>query len=136
MWDECEAARRQAVRGQANQNSDRCALWQIQSDLASPQARGSSDGARPSAPAPRAPGFTAGAYFIGKALWGKGYTELLALLAAHKAATGVALRVDAYGAGEDAEDIGAKARTAAVLFPLLRGATSIFSFADGMKLCS
>ncbi len=75
-----------------------------------PQAPEPLDGARPSAPAQRAPGFTAGAYFIGKALWGKGYTELLALLAAHKAATGVALRVDAYGAGEDAEDIRAKAR--------------------------
>ena len=68
---------------------------------------------RPSAPT----GFTAGAYFIGKALWGKGYTELLALLAAHKAATGVALRVDAYGAGEDAEDIRAQAR--AVSVPIL-----------------
>ncbi|KAK9819394.1 hypothetical protein WJX81_002552 [Elliptochloris bilobata] len=59
--------------------------------------------------APSAPAFTAGAYFIGKALWGKGFTELLALLAAHKAATGNSLRVDAYGAGEDADDIKAKA---------------------------
>lgn len=79
-----------------------------------PQAPESPGSVRPSAPARRAPGFTAGAYFIGKALWGKGYTELLALLAAHKAASGVALRVDAYGAGEDAEDIRAKARAAAV----------------------
>lgn len=76
-----------------------------------PQAREPSDGGRPGVPT----GFTTGAYFIGKALWGKGYTELLALLAAHKAATGVALRVDAYGAGEDAEEIRAKARTAAAL---------------------
>lgn len=106
----------------------------------SPQAPEPADGVRPSAPAPRAPEprpprFTAGAYFIGKALWGKGYTELLALLAAHKAATGVALRVDAYGAGEDAEDICAKARTAMALSLLLHGTQEFEYHAVGMKLC-
>lgn len=77
-----------------------------------PQADGSVDRGRASASsgassaaATEAAGFTKGAYFLGKALWGKGYTELLQLLAAHKAATGDSLRVDAFGSGEDAEEI-------------------------------
>ena len=121
MEDRWASAQSQAPKGQASQShargnkprpvarAERCGA---------PQAPESSGGARPSAPARRGPGFTAGAYFIGKALWGKGYTELLALLAAHKAATGVALAVDAYGAGEDAAAIRAQARAAAAPSPV------------------
>ncbi|CAL8470017.1 g9559 [Coccomyxa elongata] len=49
--------------------------------------------------------FTRGAYFIGKAVWGKGYTELLDLLLAHKEAHNTNLPVDVFGTGEDLEDI-------------------------------
>ena len=116
MEDTWASAQRQAPKGLVGQSiarSDTLRLVAHAERFGAPQARESPDGARPGAPARRAPGFTAGAYFIGKALWGKGYTELLALLAAHKAATGVALAVDAYGAGEDAAAIRAQARAPA-----------------------
>lgn len=42
-----------------------------------------------------------GAYFIGKAVWGKGYRELLTLMAAHALRAGVeACHLDVVGAGE------------------------------------
>lgn len=42
-----------------------------------------------------------GAYFLGKVLWAKGYTELLERLQEHGQATGNAVQVDVYGAGPD-----------------------------------
>jgi len=46
---------------------------------------------------------------------------LQALLAAHKAATGALLRVDAYGSGEDADDIRAAAADAGLDFAMHSG---------------
>lgn len=46
-------------------------------------------------------GFTRGAYCLGKVVWGKGWEELLTLLAAHmKAHPDKPLQVDGYGEGE------------------------------------
>lgn len=42
-----------------------------------------------------------GAYFLGKVLWAKGYTELLERLNEHTHATGNNIEVDVYGAGPD-----------------------------------
>eukprot|EP00241_Pyramimonas_parkeae_P004528 CAMPEP_0114253188 /NCGR_PEP_ID=MMETSP0058-20121206/16252_1 /TAXON_ID=36894 /ORGANISM="Pyramimonas parkeae, CCMP726" /LENGTH=839 /DNA_ID=CAMNT_0001367203 /DNA_START=148 /DNA_END=2664 /DNA_ORIENTATION=+ len=53
------------------------------------------------------PRFTKGAYFIGKVLWPKGYTELVDLVHQHQTAkkecgaTTGAMEVDVYGGGED-----------------------------------
>lgn len=73
------------------------------------------------APAPDAPAtsardadastvFPKGVYFIGKAIWAKGYTELLEHLAAHHRRTGDNIPLDVYGAGEDLEDIRARSQ--------------------------
>lgn len=42
-----------------------------------------------------------GAYFLGKVLWAKGYTELLERLNEHTNSTGNNIEVDVYGAGPD-----------------------------------
>ena len=42
-----------------------------------------------------------GAYFLGKLVWGKGYTELLELLEHHKQKSGLELPLDIYGHGDD-----------------------------------
>jgi hypothetical protein len=44
-----------------------------------------------------------GAYFLGKVLWAKGYTELLDRMKEYSSATGDNLHVDVYGAGPDLE---------------------------------
>lgn len=44
--------------------------------------------------------FSKGVYFIGKVLWGKGYTELIDLVSRHSANTGK-LTVDVFGSGHD-----------------------------------
>eukprot|EP00891_Asterochloris_glomerata_P002916 jgi/Astpho2/2916/Aster-01063 len=52
------------------------------------------------------PRFTKGAYVLGKIVWGKGWEELLELLAAHCAATGpLPQALDAFGTGEAAHAI-------------------------------
>eukprot|EP00475_Leptophrys_vorax_P042378 TRINITY_DN79950_c0_g1_i1.p1 TRINITY_DN79950_c0_g1~~TRINITY_DN79950_c0_g1_i1.p1 ORF type:complete len:940 (-),score=73.81 TRINITY_DN79950_c0_g1_i1:254-3073(-) len=48
--------------------------------------------------------FSAGAYYLGKMVWGKGYRELVDLLAGNREALGP-LQVDVYGSGEDSEDV-------------------------------
>ncbi|KAK9792236.1 hypothetical protein WJX73_002211 [Symbiochloris irregularis] len=53
--------------------------------------------------------FSAGAYFLGKGIWGKGYTELLDLLTEHKKSSEAALNFEIFGSGEDMPDIKAKA---------------------------
>lgn len=45
--------------------------------------------------------FSKDAYFLGKVLWAKGYTELLDRLKEHTAATGQSIHVDVYGSGPD-----------------------------------
>ena len=52
-----------------------------------------------------APRFDKGAYFIGKAVWGKGYTELMQHMAAQKQIDGSALHMDIYGHGEDVDAV-------------------------------
>lgn len=47
------------------------------------------------------PVFGRGAYFLGKVLWAKGYTELLDRLNEHAARTGQQVDVDVYGSGPD-----------------------------------
>ncbi|CAL5218834.1 g565 [Coccomyxa viridis] len=54
--------------------------------------------------------FSKGAYFIGKAVWGKGYTELLELLREHRERHGFNLPVDVFGTGEDLDAIKARAQ--------------------------
>ena len=51
------------------------------------------------------PLFDKGAYFIGKAVWGKGYSELLERLAEQKAVLdGKAMPIDVFGTGEDLDE--------------------------------
>lgn len=45
--------------------------------------------------------FSRGAYFMGKAVWAKGYTELLSLLESHRSAGNSEPAIDCYGNGED-----------------------------------
>ena len=50
--------------------------------------------------------FDKGAYFIGKAVWGKGFSELLERLAEQKAArNGGAMPIDIFGTGEDLAEV-------------------------------
>lgn len=48
--------------------------------------------------------FARGAYFIGKVVWAKGYTELLDLMTKHCRAHGD-VAMDCYGTGEDLEAV-------------------------------
>lgn len=58
-----------------------------------------------------APRFSKGVYFIGKAVWGKGYRQLLDVLSVQAALPPPSkpLHVDVVGAGEDLEEIRAEA---------------------------
>lgn len=50
--------------------------------------------------------FPRGAYFLGKCVWGKGYTELLDLLSKHAQSTPEApMAVDCFGTGEDLDAV-------------------------------
>lgn len=49
--------------------------------------------------------FSRGAYFMGKAVWAKGYTELLSLLESHRTAGNPEHAIDCYGNGEDLEAV-------------------------------
>eukprot|EP00882_Tetradesmus_deserticola_P034852 GHRQ01040153.1.p2 GENE.GHRQ01040153.1~~GHRQ01040153.1.p2 ORF type:complete len:108 (-),score=66.49 GHRQ01040153.1:250-573(-) len=46
-----------------------------------------------------------GAYFLGKVLWAKGYTELLQRLQEHSSATGDNVPVDVFGTGPDLPEV-------------------------------
>jgi hypothetical protein len=48
--------------------------------------------------------FKRGAYFIGKVVWAKGYTELLDLMTRHSRSHG-GVDMDCYGTGEDLEAV-------------------------------
>ena len=52
-----------------------------------------------------APRFSKGAYFLGKCVWAKGYTELIDLLSQNKEKLGGDVSVDCYGTGEDLNDV-------------------------------
>eukprot|EP00891_Asterochloris_glomerata_P001375 jgi/Astpho2/1375/Aster-06232 len=54
--------------------------------------------------------FTKGAYFIGKGVWGKGYTELLDLLHEQRARGESSKSLDVYGNGEDIPEIKERAQ--------------------------
>ena len=53
------------------------------------------------APAEGQERFSRGAYFMGKAVWAKGYTELLSLLESHRTAGKTEYAIDCFGNGED-----------------------------------
>ena len=55
--------------------------------------------------------FTKGVYFMGKALWAKGYSELLDLLSRHKQSFGSNIPLDVYGSGPDFDEIKSRATT-------------------------
>ena len=57
-----------------------------------------------------APRFSKGAYFLGKCVWAKGYTELIELLSENKDKLGGDVSVDCYGTGEDLQDVKLEAR--------------------------
>jgi len=54
-------------------------------------------------------GFSKGVYFMGKALWAKGYSELLDLLAVHKKSRGKNILLDVFGSGPDFKEIVSRA---------------------------
>jgi hypothetical protein len=56
------------------------------------------------------PRFSKGAYFLGKCVWAKGYTELIDLLSENKEKLGGDVMVDCYGTGEDLQDVQLEAR--------------------------
>ena len=57
-------------------------------------------------PATGGPRFSRGAYFLGKCVWAKGYTELLDLLTQqHENMPNTPMAVDCYGAGEDLDAV-------------------------------
>lgn len=67
-------------------------------------------GEKKSQPAPEGEArFSRGAYFMGKAVWAKGYTELLDLMGQHAQREGPdrAPPIDCYGNGEDLQDVAA-----------------------------
>lgn len=49
--------------------------------------------------------FSRGAYFLGKCVWAKGYTELLDLLSQHAKTTSEPVAVDCFGTGEDLDSV-------------------------------
>lgn len=49
--------------------------------------------------------FSKGAYFLGKVVWAKGYTELLDRLKEHGERTGEKVHVDVYGSGPDLNSV-------------------------------
>lgn len=49
-------------------------------------------------------GFSKGVYFIGKVLWGKGYTELIDMVSRHSKKAGN-LSVDVFGSGQDLPEV-------------------------------
>jgi digalactosyldiacylglycerol synthase len=51
------------------------------------------------------PRFSKGAYFLGKCVWAKGYTELIDLLSENKDQFGDGVSVDCYGTGEDLQEV-------------------------------
>ena len=53
--------------------------------------------------------FSKGAYYLGKMIWGKGYRELVDLLAENKNALGN-IALDVFGSGEDSEEVQAEAQ--------------------------
>ncbi|XP_044501372.1 digalactosyldiacylglycerol synthase 1, chloroplastic-like [Mangifera indica] len=53
--------------------------------------------------------FSKGAYFLGKMVWAKGYTELIDLLAKHKNDLN-GLKLDVFGNGEDAHEVHSAAK--------------------------
>ena len=56
-------------------------------------------------PEPDRPRFARGAYFMGKAVWAKGYTELLDLVENHNKRGETAISLDCYGNGEDLPEV-------------------------------
>ena len=58
---------------------------------------------------PKRSKFRKGIYFMGKALWAKGYSELLELLSRHKKSSGSNIPLDVYGSGPDFKDIVSRA---------------------------
>lgn len=64
------------------------------------------------APAEGQERFSRGAYFMGKAVWAKGYTELLSLLESHRTAGKTEYAIDCFGNGEDLAAV-------CILLPLL-----------------
>eukprot|EP00271_Cylindrocystis_brebissonii_P007467 TRINITY_DN21040_c0_g1_i1.p1 TRINITY_DN21040_c0_g1~~TRINITY_DN21040_c0_g1_i1.p1 ORF type:complete len:887 (-),score=159.46 TRINITY_DN21040_c0_g1_i1:1090-3750(-) len=65
--------------------------------------------------------FSKGAYFLGKMVWGKGYRELLDLLAEHKDALGTGFKMDVYGSGEDSGSVQAEAEKKGLRLKFHRG---------------
>ena len=65
--------------------------------------------------APSACRFGKGAYFIGKVVWAKGYTELLELLSKHHHSAEVPVHLDCYGTGEDLAAVRARVGLQAAL---------------------
>jgi len=65
---------------------------------------------QPQLPAEEAPSmFGKGVYFLGKVVWGKGYTELLDLVEKHNSESETKLSLDVYGDGDDLSEVKRKA---------------------------
>mmetsp|Transcript_25629 Transcript_25629/g.31088 ORF Transcript_25629/g.31088 Transcript_25629/m.31088 type:complete len:951 (+) Transcript_25629:252-3104(+) len=77
----------------------------------SPRGRGVAD----EVPTPSSSKFSRGAYFIGKVLWAKGYSELLDLIGKYEESESLGCSpVDVYGGGEDLEAVKKKASAGAL----------------------
>lgn len=64
--------------------------------------------------------FNKGAYFLGKMIWGKGYRELVDLLAKHKQELN-GLKLDVYGNGEDSAEVQATAKKFGLAMDFFKG---------------
>eukprot|EP00798_Chlamydomonas_sp_ICE-L_P005865 gene5865-6158_t len=62
------------------------------------------------------PRFQKGAYFVGKALWAKGYTELIQLMKEHSDRTGENTPLDVFGHGPDFNEIQGKSKESRLAF--------------------
>ncbi|GBG85830.1 hypothetical protein CBR_g40640 [Chara braunii] len=77
--------------------------------------------------------FDKGAYFLGKMVWGKGYRELVDLVAEHRQSLD-GLRLDVFGSGDDAEEVKSTAKKLDLPFTFYDGRDHADNSLHGYKV--